>query len=111
MGNNNCRRRHIYTCRIIGMKTELVEPVLSEIVRAVELCGGPARFARDLGVSTQTVCFWRDGKRRLRAEQGAAIEALTGGKVTRKDIWPATWSRTWPELASADAAEPTTEET
>ena len=82
------------------MNTVSVEPVLSEIARAVDLCGGPARLARELGVSTQTVCFWREGKRRLRAEQGAAIEALTGGVVTRKHIWPESWFRTWPELAT-----------
>lgn len=86
------------------MNTDPVEPVLSEIARAIEICGGPARFARGLSVSTQTVCFWRDGKRRLRAEQGAPIEALTKGLVTRKDIWPVSWPRTWPELAVNDAA-------
>lgn len=86
------------------MNTDPVEPVLSEIARAIEIGGGPARFARDLMVSTQTVCFWRDGKRRLRAEQGAPIEVLTGGKVTRKHIWPLSWRRIWPELAANDPA-------
>jgi len=90
-----------------GMNTDQVEPVLSEVVRAIELGGGPAKVARGLRVSTQTVCFYRDGKRRLNSEHGAALEALTDGRVTRKHIWPASWQRIWPELAAAsDAPDP-----
>jgi DNA-binding transcriptional regulator YdaS (Cro superfamily) len=51
------------------------------------------------------VYFWRSGKRGLPHEHGASIERLTGGAVTRKDLWPQDWQRIWPELAL-----PTTQE-
>lgn len=85
------------------MNTDQVEPVLSEVVRAIELGGGPAKVARALRVSTQTVCFYRDGKRRFNSDHGATLEALTDRQVTRKHIWPVSWPRIWPELASVDA--------
>ena len=58
-------------------------------------------MARALRVSTQTVCFYRDGERRINAEHGARLEALSNGQVTRKHIWPQSWQRIWPELACA----------
>lgn len=81
------------------MNTDQVEPVLAEVARAIELGGGPAKVARTLRVSTQTVCFYRDGKRRINTEHGATLEALTSGQVTRQQIWPSSWARIWPELA------------
>jgi DNA-binding transcriptional regulator YdaS (Cro superfamily) len=83
------------------MSTDQVEPVLSEVARAIELAGGPAKVARGLRLSTQTVCFYRDGKRRISAEHGAPLEDMTNGQVTRKHIWPNSWPRIWPELAGA----------
>jgi DNA-binding transcriptional regulator YdaS (Cro superfamily) len=82
---------HFYGCRIAAM-----EP----IKRAVEIAGGPAKLAAILGVTTQAVCFWRDGKRRLPAEQCAAIEQATG--VLRRDLRPNDWREIWPELAEAE---------
>jgi len=66
--------------------------------RAVVLAGGAAKLAEVLGVSTQAVCFWRDGKRRLPAEMCAPIEKATGGQVTRRELRPDDWARIWPEL-------------
>lgn len=83
------------------MSTDQVEPVVVEVARAIELSGGPARVARALGVTTQTVCFYRDGHRRINAEHGARLEAMSNGQVTRKQIWPQSWQRIWPELADA----------
>lgn len=83
------------------MNTPMPEPVVTEVARAIELSGGPAAVARKLQVSTQTVCFYRDGDRRLNTDHGATLEALSGGQVTRKDMWPVSWSRIWPELAEA----------
>lgn len=83
------------------MSTDQIEPVVTEVARAIELSGGPAKVARALGVSTQTVCFYRDGDRRINAEHGARLEALSLGQVTRKQIWPNSWSRIWPELGTA----------
>ena len=88
------------------MKTDVVEPVVAELVRAIELAGGPAAVARALVVSTQTVCFWRDGQRRMGSEHGAALEAASDFKVTRQQMWPMSWQRIWPELASYEAAAP-----
>jgi DNA-binding transcriptional regulator YdaS (Cro superfamily) len=88
------------------MKTDVVEPVLSEVVRAIDLCGGPAAAARALAVSSQLAYFWRAGKRRMGTEHGAAIEQATGGRVTRQQLWPASWQRMWPELAAYEAAAP-----
>ena len=86
------------------MKTDVVEPVVAELVRAIELADGPAAVARALSVSTQTVCFWRDGRRRMGTEHGAALEQASGFKVTRQQMWPLSWKRIWPELAANDAA-------
>lgn len=85
------------------MNTSLTEPVISEVARAIELSGGPAIVARALNVSTQTVCFYRDGQRRLKSDYGAVLETLSNRQVTRRDIWPVSWSRIWPELANGDA--------
>jgi DNA-binding transcriptional regulator YdaS (Cro superfamily) len=84
------------------------EPVKANVARAIELAGGPAKVARCLTppVSTQTVCFWRDGRRQLKADYGAELEQLTNGQITRKDIWPVSWQRIWPELADPVTPDP-----
>lgn len=88
------------------MNTDQVEPVVAEIARAIALCDGPAKAAALLGVSTQTACFWRDGKRKMGTEHGAPLEMATGGRVKRQQIWPKSWKRIWPELAAYEAAQP-----
>jgi DNA-binding transcriptional regulator YdaS (Cro superfamily) len=70
---------------------------------AIDKAGGPVKMAAGLGVSVQSVYFWRSGKRGLPIEHGASIERLTDGAVTRKDLWPDSWHRIWPELATPDA--------
>ncbi|WP_447775666.1 Cro/CI family transcriptional regulator [Variovorax boronicumulans] len=75
---------------------------MNAICRAVSAAGGPSRLAQGLGVSTQAVRFWRDGDRAVPEKHGAEIERLCGGAVTRKDLWPESWSRIWPELAQVD---------
>ena len=93
------------------MSTDQVEPVVAQVARAIELAGGPAHVARLLGVSTQTVCFYRDGKRQFREKYAAELEAATAAQVTRKDIWPNSWRSIWPELAAYEAASPPTTNT
>ena len=78
-----------------------MSPLESPIAAAIRLAGGPAAVARQLGCTVQAVCFWRDGDRALPVEHGAALEALTGGEVTRRDMWPTTWHHVWPELREA----------
>ena len=72
---------------------------MSAIAKAIDLAGGPARVAEVVGVSVQAVCFWRDGKRRLPHEHAADLERLTNGQVGRRDMFPDSWARIWPELA------------
>ena len=45
-----------------------------------------------------------DGRKPIPAVHGAAIEAFTGGAVTRKHLFPNDWARIWPELAAYEAA-------
>ncbi|MBS3998227.1 MAG: helix-turn-helix domain-containing protein [Hydrogenophaga sp.] len=100
---------YFYMCRMLGMSSEtspVVEPVVAQVARAIELAGGPAKVGRGLRVSTQTVCFWRDGNRQIKAEFGAQLEQMTDLRVTRKDIWPVSWQQIWPELARADTHQP-----
>lgn len=73
---------------------------MNHIGIAIERVGGPVKLAAELGVSVQSVYFWRSGKRGLPFEHGASIERLTDGAVTRKDLWPQDWHRIWPELVT-----------
>lgn len=61
--------------------------------------GAQAKMAADLAISTAQVWQWKDRRRPVPHEYGAAIEKATGGKVTRKDLFPDSWARIWPELA------------
>lgn len=63
---------------------------------AISLVGGQVRLAESLGVRQQTVSYWR--KAGVPVEHCAAIERLTGGRVTRRDLRPDDWARIWPEL-------------
>lgn len=72
---------------------------MDAIKRAIEHCGGAAKLATQLGVTTQAVCFWRDGERGLPAKKCSAIELATGGAVTRQELRPDDYHLIWPELA------------
>lgn len=77
---------------------------MNAFAKAVKIVGGPTKMARAIGgVSTQAVCFWRDGKREFPVEYCAVVEELTEGKVTRRDLRPDDWRQIWPELVK-DAA-------
>lgn len=79
---------------------------LDQVAYAIEIVGGAAALARSLNVTTQAVCFWRDGKRRLPESLGARIESATGGRVTRQSLWPDTWQEVWPELIPGTEKQP-----
>lgn len=83
------------------MSEKTVEPVPSVVARAIELAGGTVHVARSLNLSRQVVYFYGTGERRLNSDHAAALEALTGGQVTRQQMWPNSWKRIWPELATA----------
>lgn len=53
---------------------------MSDLAKAIEVCGGPSALARLLGVSAQAVHFWRQGKRKLPAEHCPAIERETSAR-------------------------------
>lgn len=76
----------------------------TKIREAIDAAGGPPAVAALLGVSVQAVYFWRSGKRRLPPEHCAALEAASGGRVTRRDLRPSDWSRIWPEMAVQEVA-------
>lgn len=61
---------------------------MNAITKAIEIVGGAARLANRLGVSTQSVCFWRDGERRFPARLAPAVERITGGQVTCEMLCP-----------------------
>ena len=69
------------------------------ILLAIRHMGSATALAKAIGVSPQTVCFWRDKKRKISADHCSAIERVTNGIVTRKDLRPNNYMYTWPELA------------
>ena len=104
---------HFYSCRIACMNNGQELQIGVQVAAAISVAGGAASLARQLGVSTQAICFYRDEKRRLpealgaRIEAlGARVEALPGGLVTRKTLFPDTWRVVWPELAVTEEKEP-----
>jgi len=66
----------------------------------IDLLGGPAAIAKQLRISPPAVCMWRrtgiptDKKMFLAAE----IEAKSGGKLNRKNLFPLDWKFVWPEV-------------
>lgn len=62
---------------------------MSAIKRSIEVIGGgQAALARRLGITPAAVNQWVVGSRPVPAERCRAIEAATGGAVTRYDLRP-----------------------
>lgn len=67
----------------------------------IDLLGGTSATARKARVRPSSVSDWRrngvpeDKLIMLAAE----LEALSGGRFSRRGHWPADWQRIWPELA------------
>jgi DNA-binding transcriptional regulator YdaS (Cro superfamily) len=85
---------------------------MQAINQAIEKAGGPSRLAALLGVTTQAVCFWRDGKRSVPTDKMAEIEKACGFAVMRWHLRPDDWHRIWPELVGTEGAPslPTTQQ-
>ena len=64
-----------------------------------------AALARHVGVSPALVYQWRTGRRPVPVEHCAAIEQVTGGDVSRRDLRPTDYARIWPELAAPAPAQ------
>lgn len=80
-------------------------------MRAMELSawlelerGRQSRLAKHLNVKPPVVAAWLSKRRPIPFEHGAAIDAFTGGAVSRRDMFPNDWQRIWPELAATTAA-------
>lgn len=60
--------------------------------------GRQAALARAIGAHAPDISRWADGTKSLPIRHAAAIEAATGGCVTRQEMFPGDWQRIWPEL-------------
>jgi DNA-binding transcriptional regulator YdaS (Cro superfamily) len=61
---------------------------MSQIQAAIMHLGNATKLAKALDVTTQAVCFWRDGKREIPADKCPLIERVTDGKVRCEDLRP-----------------------
>lgn len=79
------------------------------IERAAKAVGSQTKLGEALGVTQQNISYWKGAG--IPVEYGAAIELATHAAVTRKEMWPDSWQKYWPELAQAPAntAQPATE--
>lgn len=66
--------------------------------------GAQAFLARALGIPQSLPSAWAasdpDKRRPVPIERCIAIERVTGGAVTRRDLRPDDWMLIWPELAT-----------
>ena len=68
------------------------------IDKACEVVGGQSKLARELGITPSAVSQMRKGSRPVPPDKCVAIEQITEGAVTRKDLRPDDWQSLWPEL-------------
>lgn len=61
--------------------------------------GAASRLAAAIGAHAPDLSNWVKGVRPIPTHYGVAIEKATGGQVTRKELFPDSWQRYWPELA------------
>jgi DNA-binding transcriptional regulator YdaS (Cro superfamily) len=57
-----------------------------------------AELASAVGVSSGMISQWLNNTRPVAPERCVAIEQVTAGAVTRKDLRPEDWALIWPEL-------------
>lgn len=66
---------------------------MNPIQDAIQHMGNASRLAQALGVTTQAVCFWRDGERKIPADKCPDIERATQGVVRCEQLRPdVNWS-------------------
>lgn len=61
--------------------------------------GSKSALARLIGVVPPDVTRWLNGERPVPLRHCAAIERVTNGVVSRRDLRPNDWQVIWPELA------------
>lgn len=59
---------------------------METIKRAIKIVGGAKALADKVGVSQQAVHLWKTGSTQLLARHAAAIEQVTDGQVTAREI-------------------------
>lgn len=74
---------------------------LSEYIKTAKVSGQD--LAARLGVSQPVVSSWAKGRKPVPEKRCVAIERITCGAVTRRDLRPDDWADIWPELADASA--------
>ena len=62
--------------------------------------GRGVSLAKHLGCKQPFVHKMANGAKPVPAHHAAEIEKFTDGAVTRKDMFPETWQRIWPEMAN-----------
>lgn len=70
--------------------------------------GRQAALAKAIGAHAADMSRWADGTRPIPVPFGAPIEIETNGAVTRREMFPDTWQRIWPELAALPESDSTT---
>lgn len=69
------------------------------IDRAASVVGSATALAGLLGVTKGAVFQWKLAGRSTPEKHCVAIERITHGAVTRRDLRPDDWQDIWPELA------------
>ena len=77
---------------------------LVAIARAIDLAGGAAAVAAEIGCSPQAVYLYRNGRRQFPEVHAATLEGMCKRAVRRWHMYPHSWRRIWPELADAPDA-------
>ncbi|RYH41904.1 MAG: hypothetical protein EON54_17940 [Alcaligenaceae bacterium] len=65
--------------------------------------GRAASLARGLGVKPVVISRWCSGIKPVPIERCIAIERLTGGLVSRRDLRPNDWQDVWPDLSTGES--------
>lgn len=76
-------------------------PSTAGLLKAIAYAGSQSALARLLGKSQPHIFKWLKSPNGIPPEHCAAIERVTGGAVTRKELRPDDWHLIWPELAKA----------
>lgn len=69
---------------------------LSEYLKAEK--GRMARLCEAIGAHAPDVSRWASGDRPVPIRHCVAIEQVTNGEVTRRDLRPLDWAEIWPDL-------------
>lgn len=83
-------------------KTDIAKRVKAA-ARVVQFFGTHIAVARALGYTdVRNVTHWTTGKRWFTPKHCVAIERLTGGQITRKELRPHDYADHWPDLTPAE---------